>query len=237
MDNYNDILNKYSSDKGTSPNEQENLANGYGDLYERYFRDYRESAVNICDIGIDQGRSLLANQEYFTNATIHGVDISDKSIYRTERIRTYMVDQGNVKQLGDFFSEMRFKGIDFDIIIDDGSHDVAHQQMTFGKLFDLLKPGGIYVIEDMCTSFFKEGVNLYGYTQTREKMDNNTVNFLTNRPLRSPWIDSEKLDRMDFEIDYVIVFDKLNRNIPYLDVFPCINDYPPRSITSIIKKK
>jgi SAM-dependent methyltransferase len=148
-----------------------------------------------------------------------------------------MVDQGNVKQLGDFFSEMRFKGINFDIIIDDGSHDVAHQQMTFGKLFDLLKPGGIYIIEDMCTSFFKEGVNLYGYTQTREKMDNNTVKFLTNRPLRSPWIDSEKLDRMDFEIDYVIVFDKLNRNIPYLDVFPCINDYPPRSITSIIKKK
>jgi SAM-dependent methyltransferase len=237
MDNYNEILNKYSSDKGTRPNDQPNLGNGYGDLYERYFRDYKESALNICDIGIDQGRSLLANQEYFTNATIHGVDISDKSIYRTERIKTYMLDQGNEKELENFFISIRSNGIDFDIIIDDGSHDVSHQQMTFGKLFDLLKPGGIYIIEDMCTSFFKEGVNLYGYLQTNEKIDNNTVKFLTNRPLRSPWIEPEKLDRMDLEIDYIMVFDKLNRDIPYLDVFPCINDYPARSITSIIKKK
>jgi SAM-dependent methyltransferase len=237
MDNYNEILNKYSSDKGTRPNDQPNLANGYGDLYERYFRDYKEIALNICDIGIDQGRSLLANREYFINATIHGVDISDKSIYETERIKTYMLDQGNEKELENFFSSMRSNDIDFDIIIDDGSHDVSHQQMTFGKLFDLLKPGGIYIIEDMCTSFFKEGVNLYGYSQTNEKIDNNTVKFLTSRPLRSPWIESEKLDRMDLEIDYIMVFDKLNRDIPYLHVFPCINDYPPRSITSIIKKK
>lgn len=237
MDNYNDILNKYSSDKGTSPLQNPNLANGYGDLYERYFRDYRDSALNICDIGVDQGSSLLANQEYFKNATIHGVDISDKSFYNTERIKTYIVDQSSLNDLDVFSLNIRNSNIEFDIIVDDGSHDVSHQQMTFGKLFDLLKPGGIYVIEDMCTSFFKEGVNLYGYVQTQEKIDHSTVKFLTNRPLRSPWIDADKLDRIDLDIDYIIVFDKLNRNIPYLDVFPCIGNYPPRSITSIIKKK
>jgi len=237
MDNYNDILNKYSSDKGTSPNESPNLANGYGDLYDRYFRDYREIALNICDIGVDQGRSLLANQEYFNNAAIHGLDIADKSIYNSERIRTYIVDQGSSDELDSFVSTMQRRSTSFDIIIDDGSHDVSHQQLTFGKFFNLLKPGGLYIIEDMCTSFFKDGVNLYGYTQTQEKIENSTVKFLTNRPLRSPWIDSEILDSIDLEVDYIIVFDKLNRRIPYLDIFPCINDYPPRSITSIIKKK
>ena len=74
----------------------------------------------------------------------------------------------------------------FDLIVDDGSHDVGHQQLTFGKLFRLLKPNGIYIIEDMCTSYFKEGENLYGYIQTKEKLKYNTVSFLNNRPWVSP---------------------------------------------------
>ena len=87
------------------------------------------------------------------------------------------------------------------------------------------------------SSFFKEGVNLYGYIQTKEKIENNTVKFLINKPLRSPWISPEILDNIDIEIDHILTFDKLNKNIPYLSLFPCIEDYPLRSITSIIKKK
>ena len=237
MDSYNDILNRHSSDKGTNPYGRETDANGYGDLYERYFRDYRESALNICDIGIDQGSSLAANKEYFINANIHGVDIDDKSFHDSERIKTHIVDQNNESDLISFVDKMKNDNIQFDIIIDDASHDVAHQQVTFGKFFDLLRPGGLYVIEDMGSSFFKEGVNLYGYIQTKEKIENNTVKFLTNRPLRSPWVDPYTLDNIDLEVDYILVFDKLNRNIPYLSAFPCIEDYPLRSITSIIKKK
>lgn len=131
---------------------------------------------------------------------------------------------------------MKMDNIQFDIIIDDASHDVAHQQITFGKFFKILRPGGLYVIEDMGSSFFKEEVDLYGYKQTKEKIENNTVKFLTNRPLRSPWISSEILDNIDLDLDYILVFDKLNRNIPYLSFFPCLGDYPLRSITSIIRK-
>lgn len=237
MDNYNDILNKYSSDKGTNPIGLEVYANGYGDLYERYFKDYRESSLNICDIGIDQGYSLYANKEYFFNATIHGLDINDKSSLETERIKTYIVDQNSEEDINSFVHKMINDDVKFDIIVDDASHDVIHQQITFSKLFEILKPGGLYIIEDLGTSFFKEGVNLYGYIQTKEKIKNNTVKFLTNRPLRSPWVSSNLLDRIDNEVDYIITFDKLNKNIPYLNVFPCVDDYPLRSITSIIKKK
>lgn len=237
MDNYNDILNKHSSDKGANPYGRETAANGYGEIYDKYFRDYREIAMNICDIGIDEGSSLLANKEYFINANIHGVDIDDKSFYDSERIKTHIVDQNNENDINIFVNKMKNDNIQFDIIIDDASHDVIHQQVTFGKLFEILKPGGLYIIEDLGSSFFKEGVNLYGYIQTKEKIENNTVKFLTNKPLRSPWISPEILDNIDIEIDHILTFDKLNKNIPYLSLFPCIEDYPLRSITSIIKKK
>lgn len=237
MYSYNDILNKYSSDKGTHPLGIENEGNGYGDFYERYFRDYRESALNICDIGIQEGSSLRANEEYFINANIHGVDIDDKSEYNSDRIRTHIVNQDNVADLDSFVGKMKNENVQFDIIIDDASHDVSHQQITFAKFFDILKAGGLYVVEDMGSSFFKEGVRLYDYFQTQEKIENNTVKFLTNRPLRSPWVSPDILDSIDLNIDYIIVFDKLNRGISYLSSFPCLDDYPLRSITSIIKKK
>lgn len=236
MDNYNNILNQYSSDKGTAPIGKEESANGYGDLYEKYFIDFKNSAKNICDIGIDKGESLLANREYFINANIHGVDIADKSIFQSERVFTHIVDQSREIDLDSFTRKMEESGVYFDIIIDDGSHDVSHQQMTFGKFFNLLRPGGLYIIEDMGTSFFVEGENLYGYTQTREKIENNTIKFLTQRPLKSPWIQENILKEIDSEVDSIIILDKVNRNLPYSMVFSCENNYQIRSITSIIRK-
>lgn len=41
----------------------------------------------------------------------------------------------------------------FDIIIDDASHLTAHQIKAFTRLFRCLKPGGVYIIEDIHTSF------------------------------------------------------------------------------------
>lgn len=40
-------------------------------------------------------------------------------------------------------------GVQFDIIIDDGSHASYHQQLTLEMLFPTLKPGGLYAIEDL----------------------------------------------------------------------------------------
>ena len=94
--------------------------------------------MNICDIGIDEGSSLLANKEYFINANIHGVDIDDKSFYDSERIKTHIVDQNNENDINIFINKMKNDNIQFDIIIDDASHDVIHQQVTFGKLFEIL---------------------------------------------------------------------------------------------------
>lgn len=41
---------------------------------------------------------------------------------------------------------------DVDVVLDDGSHKMVDQQITFAKLFKTLKSGGIYIIEDLHTS-------------------------------------------------------------------------------------
>ena len=51
------------------------------------------------------------------------------------------------------------------MIIDDGSHVPAHQLLGFKLLFPLIKPGGLYVIEDIESSYFDaEQVRIYGYS-------------------------------------------------------------------------
>jgi len=44
----------------------------------------------------------------------------------------------------------------FDIIIDDGGHTMNQQKTSFLNLLSLVRPGGIYVIEDLETSYLKE---------------------------------------------------------------------------------
>lgn len=44
---------------------------------------------------------------------------------------------------------MNFTEIECDIIIDDGSHISSHQILTFNVLWDKLKIGGLYFIEDI----------------------------------------------------------------------------------------
>jgi hypothetical protein len=41
-----------------------------------------------------------------------------------------------------------------DVVVDDGSHVAKHQLASFDVLFDLLAPGGLYVIEDVHTAYW-----------------------------------------------------------------------------------
>jgi len=103
------------------------------------------------DIG---GRSLLAWRAYFPFATILACDIRDRSALATPRVEILRLDQGE----GVALQGLAAKG-PFDIIVDDGSHLNAHQLLTFAALFDSLAEGGLYVVEDVQTSFWHRVVD------------------------------------------------------------------------------
>jgi demethylmacrocin O-methyltransferase len=89
-------------------------------------------------------------EAYFPNAHIYGMDIVDPSAHDTDRITTYIADQGDRNHLQGFIDA---HGSEFDIVIDDGGHTMEQQQTSFGLLFPHVRPGGLYVIEDVHTSF------------------------------------------------------------------------------------
>jgi lipopolysaccharide biosynthesis glycosyltransferase len=137
--------------------DKSSLYHNFAVKYDRLFGGIRESVRSVLEIGVAQGQSLRMWADYFPSALIHGADISEASRAATSysnRIKFHLADQGNISQLKNLeqFSP-------FDIIIDDGNHFWKEQILSFNTLFSYVRKGGIYVIEDSCTSYWKEYMN------------------------------------------------------------------------------
>lgn len=92
--------------------------------------------------------------DYFPKAIIHGADIDEDSRVcekYSDRIKFHIIDQRRETQLKDLeqFSP-------FDLIIDDGNHFWMEQILTFKTLFPYIRRGGIYIVEDTTTSYWRE---------------------------------------------------------------------------------
>jgi hypothetical protein len=209
---------KYKSDKSSE-------FHNYLNLYDSYLNDIRYNNNNILEIGILNGDSLKIFSEYFENSKINAFDIFDKTNIVVNNCNILIGDQSD----RNFLNEI---GDNFDVILDDGSHKMNHQQISLGVLFKYLKSGGIYILEDLHTSLenYVETINygkeLFGLN---ESCDNNTIDFLKSIKSKS---NIKNYYLSDDELNYLI------NNIESVEIIETAYRYEGnKSITSIIKKK
>ena len=137
--------------------DKSSLYHNFAEKYDRLLSGLTSSVTSVLEIGVAQGQSLRMWADYFPNAVIHGADIepSFKSCESySNRIKFHVVDQGNeaqLKTLGQFAP--------FDLIVDDGNHWWREQIVSFDALFPMVRKGGIYIVEDTCTSYWEEYKN------------------------------------------------------------------------------
>lgn len=130
----------------------------YFSIYDDFFRCHIGNNPNVLEIGVQNGGSLQILSKYLKNAIIYGVDIDPKvlNLNLGPNINIYnfdITDEGAINQ--------QFKKIKFDIIIDDGSHICSDIIQTFKLLFPKLKPGGVFLIEDLHTSYWQSHCGSY----------------------------------------------------------------------------
>lgn len=146
---------KHGTDKATY--------HGYHRFYPRFVEHLRGmDGAAIIEIGMDQLKSLNLWLEYFPKAFIYGVDIGvEKS---GERYLIHKADQSDVSKLRELAGIIKAAGQKVVFINDDGSHVPQHVITTFNYFFrHVLEEGGVYAIEDIETSYWKNGY-MYGYT-------------------------------------------------------------------------
>ena len=152
----------------------------YLPYYDGRFGDLRDSPIALLEIGVQNGGSLETWAAYFANATkIIGCDIEPKCgllEFEDPRIKVVVGDANEAVTL----NTIRELAGSFDIIIDDGSHRSHDIINCFLGYFCLLKPGGLYIVEDThalywhafgggirnkigAYRFFKDLVDVLGY--------------------------------------------------------------------------
>lgn len=126
----------------------------YFEIYDRHFSRYRGAAVNVLEIGVFHGGSLQMWKDYFgPRATIHGVDINPNSmLLEEERVKILIGDQADKSFLRRLVADLPR----IDIPIDDGGHTMKQQKNTFEVMFPHIADDGVYVCEDLHTSYWRE---------------------------------------------------------------------------------
>ena len=131
---------------------------GYDRFYPRFLEDIRGTTDAVLEIGIETQASLNMWLDYFPNAFVYGIDI--KMELDGARARVFRGDQSSTADLHAIHDQISHP---IRFIIDDGSHIPEHQLSTFEYFFSqLLEPGGVYIIEDIETSYWARE-NIYGY--------------------------------------------------------------------------
>jgi hypothetical protein len=130
---------------------------GYERFYDYFLYSLKNKFFTLLEIGVFEGRSIKVWNEFFPNAKVYGMDYDIE--YNHPKGKVFKGDQSKKKDLKNIINDIGLCSL----IIDDGSHVPKHQLLSFNYLFkDGLDFGGIYIIEDIETSYWKKS-ELYGY--------------------------------------------------------------------------
>jgi hypothetical protein len=126
----------------------------YLEIYDRYFSRFRGTDVHLLEIGVFDGGSLQMWKNYFgPKAKIFGVDIdANCKQLEEEQISIFIGDQASEEFLRSLASIIPR----IDILIDDGGHRMKEQITTFKVLFPHICNEGIYICEDLHTSYWRK---------------------------------------------------------------------------------
>jgi hypothetical protein len=157
----------------------------YQHAYETYLPKYRHKPIKMLEIGLGcemtygPGKSANLWTAYFDDprTEIYFLEYNKPCLDKWKeelppRVKAIDGDQSNVDHLKRMIYEF---GGGYDIIVDDGGH---HQNMIITSLkflWPYLKPGGIYVIEDLHTSYMEYFNGYYHLNTTAVEFIKNLI--------------------------------------------------------------
>jgi len=131
------------------PTDKEDLHN-YTRYYNMLLQPYIALDINILEIGVKKGGSMKMWRELFSDSSgVYGMDIDPgvPTFIRDGRMKSLVVDSRDQLAV-----KVALRGLQFDIILDDGDHTGRAQEETLANMLPFLKPTGVYVIEDFQAS-------------------------------------------------------------------------------------
>jgi hypothetical protein len=141
----------------------------YFDIYHRHLKKFIGQEVNILEVGIYSGGSLGMWKEYFgAKCHIYGIDIEPAcKCYEDSQTTVLIGDQED----RNFWKKAKNSMPPVDIIIDDGGHMPNQQKVTLEETLPHIKPGGVYICEDIHGDDNSFSAYATGYVRHLNKFD------------------------------------------------------------------
>ena len=137
----------------------------YEKIYEMWLAPWRHEAVNFLEIGLGcdmtygPGKSLSLWEEYFTHRDarvsfleVDGVCVKNHDNIKLRNGTIFVGSQEDESVLRNIAAEGHAVG-GYDVIVDDGGHTMKQQLTSLKVLWPAVSSGGLYVIEDLQTSY------------------------------------------------------------------------------------
>jgi cephalosporin hydroxylase len=181
----------------------------YFDIYHRHFAQFRGKPVVVVEFGVSQGGSLQMWRDYFgEQATIYGIDIDERcAILGGPGTHILIGDQEN----REFLRSVGERTGPIDVLIEDGGHTMGQQLATFEEMYPLVKEGGVFLIEDLHTSYWEEYGGGYRRPHTfmrRAKKLTDQLNAWHSRDSRLVVDEFTRTTKSMHFYDSIVVFEK-----------------------------
>ena len=212
-----ELANKHGTDKGTTFN----IKHGYTETYPTYLP---EKCNKMLEIGIRFGPSARMWVEYYPEIDVfYGIDYCQEMSLDTlrsiqnenKKFKFFVADQSNREHL-DLIVNVIGKN-QLDLILDDGSHCVDHQQISLAKLFQTIKSGGVYMIEDLADQYYPQGGwNIKDLVSFTDVTVNVLDNFIKTGRFNSPYLTKEESEYLESTIDKIVLELRKDNNLAFI---------------------
>ena len=145
-----DLWRDFQTNQGKNIHKWEH----YFPVYERHFAPWRGRSLTFLEIGVAKGGSLQMWRRYFGPlARIVGIDIDKQcKSHEAPGVFVRIGDQSDPRFLQSLIDEFG----PFDVVLDDGSHEMDHLRKTFAFLYPLVPKNGVYMVEDLHTAYWEK---------------------------------------------------------------------------------
>jgi hypothetical protein len=214
----------------------------YFEIYDFWFKKYKDQPVVILEIGVYQGGSLNMWRDYFgTEAKIYAIDINPNcKQFESPNTEIFIGSQDD----REFLQYIKTQVPKFDILIDDGGHTMNQQIVTFEELYDHVKEDGLYLCEDLHTSYWPEYGGGYKNKNSFIEYSKNFIDYINAWHVSNRKLKVNELTKSAYGLHYydsILLIEKKSMSRPVVErrgeiIIPLSDFHVPTVKRNILKR-
>ena len=127
-----------------------NTVHSYLPLYQEILISKKETAKHVLEVGIYKGGSIKLWNDFFTNATVYGLDVMNSDhVWDGIKNNDKIILHTSTDAYNQDFFNTHISNKKFDFMLDDGPHSLESMKQFIKLYSQVMTDDGVLIIEDV----------------------------------------------------------------------------------------